>query len=134
MTDTIRIAKPRELVEVAEPVATLFGLLRDWFNVPEEYRFSLLSIDEPVTAIRNPVGVTAFAMRKLQALRYVATGGVETASDVVIALVVELERALEETPALLALIGGSEPSPEARAEFRRCVQAVHLASIVRPAA
>jgi len=127
VTDTIRITKPMELVEVIEPTSTLFELLGKWFNVPGEYEIKLASVDEPSPDIESPEGVTAFAMRKLQALRHAATPGVPAASDVIVALIMEIERALEETPQRLALTGSVNPTVEARSEFLRCVQAVNRA-------
>ena len=48
----------------------------------------------------DPVMIAALAMRKLQALRLLATPGVRTSTDVVLAIINDLERALIQAPAM----------------------------------
>jgi hypothetical protein len=53
-----------------------------------------------VAELGDPVMIAALAMRKLQALRLLATPGVRTATDVVVAIVGDLERALVQAPSM----------------------------------
>ncbi|MDX1620141.1 MAG: hypothetical protein R3320_04065, partial [Nitriliruptorales bacterium] len=60
----------------------------------------LADIDSAVTELGDPVMIAALAMRKLQALRLLATPGVKTSTDVVVAIVQDLNRALLQAPAM----------------------------------
>ena len=60
----------------------------------------LSEVDSAVTELGDPVLVAAMAMRKLQALHLLATPGVRTTTDVVVAIVQDLQRALIQAPAM----------------------------------
>jgi hypothetical protein len=56
--------------------------------------------DAVVREMSDPTMIAALAMRKLQALRLLAMPGVRTSTDVVLAIVNDLERALLQAPAM----------------------------------
>ena len=58
----------------------------------------LSAVDAAVSELGDPQMVAALAMRKLQALHLLATPGVRTATDVVVSIVNDLERALIQAP------------------------------------
>jgi hypothetical protein len=58
----------------------------------------LAEVDSAVSQLGDPQMVAALAMRKLQALHLLATPGVRTATDVVVAIVNDLDRALVQAP------------------------------------
>lgn len=122
--DTISATKPTELLATANAAATLFSLLRDWFEMEDSYTLDLSSVDAADEALSDPVAVIAFAMRKLQALRRAAQPGLKTHSDIVVTLVTELERVLHEVPLFLRRLDRSLPPTEAREAFSRCVRVV----------
>ena len=62
----------------------------------------LADIDSAVIELGDPEMIAALAMRKLQALRLLATPGVRTTTDVVVAIVNDLDRALLQAPDLAA--------------------------------
>lgn len=86
------IPKPRELLALHDVTAELFTLLRAWFDVPERVTIDLEAIDSAVKELGDLQLIAAMAMRKLQALHLLATPGVRTATDVVVAIVQDLER------------------------------------------
>lgn len=92
------IDKPRELLALDAVTAELFETLRRWFDVPQSVPLDLRSVDSAVAELGDPQMVVALAMRKLQALNLLATPGVRTATDVVVAIVNDLERALIQAP------------------------------------
>jgi hypothetical protein len=92
------VAKPDELLALHDVTAELFGTLKGWFDVPERVAMTLTDIDAAVTELGDPVMVAAVAMRKLQALRLLSQPGVRTSTDVVVAIVQDLDRALLEAP------------------------------------
>lgn len=96
-----RREKPPELLELYEVAATLFASLKEVFNVPETYEFSLQHVDVTAHHLHNPGDVAAFAMLQVQALRLIATPDVVTASDVVVGIAAGLTRALEELACFL---------------------------------
>ena len=100
--DYPRREKPAELLELYEVAATLFSTLRETFNVPETYEFSLRHVDDAAPHLRDTIDVAAFAMRNVQALRWIATPNVVTVSDAVVGLMAELTRTLEELACSLA--------------------------------
>ena len=61
---------------------------------------NLTDVDAVILEMSDPVMIAALAMRKLQALRLLATPGVRTSSDVVLAIVNDLERALVQAPVM----------------------------------
>ncbi len=102
MTDdaTPVIAKPDELLALHRTAAELFTILKRWFAVPESVPLNLTDVDAVVLEMSDPVMIAALAMRKLQALRLLATPGVRTSTDVVLAIVNDLERALLQAPVM----------------------------------
>jgi len=96
--DEAAIPKPDELLALSGVAAELFDTLRRWFDVPAEVTLDLSEVDSAVTELGDPVLVAAMAMRKLQALHLLATPGVRTTTDVVVAIVQDLQRALIQAP------------------------------------
>lgn len=92
------LAKPDELLAIDGATEELFELLRRWFDVPPAITLDLADIDSAVAELGDPQMVAAMAMRKLQALHLLATPGVRTTTDVVVAIVNDLERALVQAP------------------------------------
>ena len=76
----------------------LFDTLRAWFDVPPTVMVDLRSVDSAIGELGDPQMIAALAMRKLQALNLLATPGVLTATDVVVAIVQDLDRALVQAP------------------------------------
>lgn len=94
------LAKPDELLALHDVTASLFATLQQWFEVPRSVALDLAEIDSAVAELADPQMVAALAMRKLQALHLVATPGVATATDVVVAIINDLDRALAQAPNL----------------------------------
>lgn len=92
------IAKPDELLALHDVAAELFDTLRRWFDVPAAVRIDLAEVDSAVAELGDPQMIAALAMRKLQALHLLATPGVRTTTDVVVAIIQDLERALLQAP------------------------------------
>jgi hypothetical protein len=92
------IDKPDALLALHGVSAELFDTLRQWFAVPDEVTIDLLSVDSAVAELGDPQMIAALAMRKLQALNLLATPGVRTTTDVVVAIIQDLERALLQAP------------------------------------
>jgi hypothetical protein len=92
------ITKPDELLALHDVTAELFTTLRAWFDVPDRVGLSLDDIDAAVSELGDPVMIAALAMRKLQALRLLSQPGVRTSTDVVVAIVQDLDRALLQAP------------------------------------
>jgi hypothetical protein len=98
--ETPVIPKPDELLALHSVTEELFTTLKRWFSVPDAVPLNLTDIDAVVTEMSDPLMIAALAMRKLQALRLLATPGVRTATDVVLAIVSDLERALLQAPVM----------------------------------
>jgi hypothetical protein len=98
--DEAPIGKPDELLAVADVAEEMFDTLRQWFDVPPRVTLDLSEVDSAVAELGDPVLVAAMAMRKLQALHLLATPGVRTTTDVVVAIVQDLQRALIQAPAM----------------------------------
>jgi hypothetical protein len=98
--DEDAIAKPDELLALSAVATELFETLRRWFDVPPRVSLDLSEVDSAVTELGDPVLVAAMAMRKLQALHLLATPGVRTTTDVVVAIVQDLQRALIQAPTM----------------------------------
>jgi hypothetical protein len=98
--DEDAIAKPDELLALSAVAAELFETLRRWFDVPPRVSLDLSEVDSAVAELGDPVLVAAMAMRKLQALHLLATPGVRTTTDVVVAIVQDLQRALIQAPTM----------------------------------
>lgn len=94
------IAKPMELLAARSSAHALFGLLRDWFAVPNAVTLDLRQVDSAVAELADPQLVMAMAMRKLQALHLLTTPGVRTTTDVVLTVIQDLERALLQAPSM----------------------------------
>lgn len=94
------IPKPDELLALHGVTEELFDTLREWFDVPARAVISLDDIDAAVEELGDPVMIAALAMRKLQALRLLSTPGVRTSTDVVVAIVQDLNRALLQAPTM----------------------------------
>jgi hypothetical protein len=94
------IPKPRELLAARTSAEQLFGLLRQWFDVPESVEIDLRAVDSAVSELGEPKLVMAMAMRKLQALHLLTTPGVLTTTDVVLTVIQDLERALLQAPSM----------------------------------
>ena len=94
------MAKPDELLALHDVTAELFTTLRHWFEIPDTVSLDLRDIDSAVAELGDPQMVAALAMRKLQALHLLATPGVRTTTDVVVAIVNDLQRALLQAPAM----------------------------------
>lgn len=94
------IPKPDELLALHGVTEELFETLKRWFSVPDRVPLDLSDIDAVVAEMSDPVMIAALAMRKLQALRLLATPGVRTATDVVVAIVGDLDRALVQAPVM----------------------------------
>jgi hypothetical protein len=92
------IAKPHELLAARTSAEVLFGLLREWFEVPPHVTIDLRGVDSAVAELSDPRLVMAMAMRKLQALHLLTTPGVRTTTDVVLTVLQDLERALVQAP------------------------------------
>lgn len=102
------VAKPDELLALHDVTAELFSMLRGWFNVPGHVTIDLQTIDSAVQELGDPVLIAAMAMRKLQALRLLSTPGVRTSTDVVVAIVQDLDRALMQAPAMRLKLAAAE--------------------------
>jgi hypothetical protein len=94
------ISKPDELLAVHGVTAQMFTILRRWFDVPEAVSLDLTAIDSAVAELGEPRLIAAMAMRKLQALHLLSTPGVRTSTDVVVAIVQDLQRALIQAPSM----------------------------------
>lgn len=92
------IDKPDELLALHDTSEELFETLRLWFAVPDLVEIDLTAVDSAVRELGDPQMIAALAMRKLQALHLLATPGVRTTTDVVIAITQDLERALLQAP------------------------------------
>ena len=99
MTDSIdALPKPDALLALHDVTTELFDTLRTWFDVPPTVMIDLRAVDSAVGELGDPQMIAALAMRKLQALNLLATPGVLTATDVVVAIVQDLDRALVQAP------------------------------------
>lgn len=92
------VAKPDELLALHGVSAELFEILKGWFAIGDSVALDLGEIDSAVGELGDPQMVIALAMRKLQALHLLATPGVRTVTDVVVAIINDLERAMVQAP------------------------------------
>jgi hypothetical protein len=92
------IEKPDELLALHDASEELFETMRRWFAVPDAVEIDLAAVDSAVRELGDPLMIAALAMRKLQALHLLATPGVRTTTDVVVAIIQDLERALLQAP------------------------------------
>lgn len=94
------IPKPDALLALHDVAAEMFLMLRNWFGVAPKITLDLREVDSAVAELGDPVLIAALAMRKLQALHLLATPGVATTTDVVVAIVNDLDRALIQAPVM----------------------------------
>lgn len=96
------VAKPPELLALHDVTAELFDTLQTWFGVPDRVSVDLAAVDsdEAIRQMSDPVMIAAFAMRKLQALHLLSRPGVRTSTDVIVAMVQDLTRALLQAPSM----------------------------------
>ena len=94
------VAKPDELLALHGVTSRMFTILRRWFDVPSSISLDLTAVDSAVVELGDPRLIAAMAMRKLQALHLLATPGVKTSTDVVVAIVQDLQRALIQAPTM----------------------------------
>lgn len=94
------IPKPDELLALHGVTAELFAILRRWFDIPESVTLDLTAVDSAAAELGEPRLIAAMAMRKLQALNLLATPGVPTSTDVIVAIVQDLQRALLQAPVM----------------------------------
>ncbi len=94
------VEKPAELLALHDVTAELFEMLQRWFTVPAAMSVDISAVDseEAVRQLGDPVMIAAFAMRKLQALHLLSRPGVRTSTDVIVAMVQDLTRALLQAP------------------------------------
>ena len=94
ITDDDRL-KPSELLSLYHTTSDVFTILKEEFRVPDTYEIKLHHIDAAEQYLNETLDIAAVTLRKIQALRWVATPGVETTTDVVVALAADLQRALD---------------------------------------
>lgn len=92
------VPKPDALLALHTTTETMFETLRRWFGVGPSISLNLGSIDSATAELSDPVLIAAMAMRKLQALHLLSTPGVRTTTDVIVAIVQDLDRALLQAP------------------------------------
>ena len=94
------ISKPDSLLALHDVTEILFNTLREWFDIESTITLDLKEIDSAVIELGKPEIIAAMAMRKLQALRLISTPGVLTTTDIVIAIINDLDRALLQAPSM----------------------------------
>ena len=94
------IPKPDSLLALHTVAENLFNTLRKWFDVKPSVNIDLSEIDSAITELGESEMIAAMAMRKLQALHLIATPGVITTTDVVLAIINDLDRALLQAPSM----------------------------------
>ncbi len=94
------ISKPDSLLALHDVTEILFNTLREWFEIESTITLDLKEIDSAVVELGKPEIIAAMAMRKLQALRLISTPGVLTTTDIVIAIINDLDRALLQAPSM----------------------------------
>lgn len=92
--------KPSGLLALDSVSTELFDLLKGWFQVGDSVSLDLGEIDSAVTEMGDPVLIAAMAMRKLQGLNLLSTPGVRTSTDVVVAIIQDLDRAMLQAPSM----------------------------------
>ena len=94
------IPKPDSFLALHTVAEKLFNTLRKWFDVQQNVTIDLTEIDSAITELGESEMIAAMAMRKLQALHLIATPGVLTTTDVILAIINELDRALLQAPSM----------------------------------
>ena len=88
------IPKPDSFLALHTVAEKLFNTLRKWFDVQRNVTIDLTKIDSAVTELGESEMIAAMAMRKLQALHLIATPGVLTTTDVILAIINDLDSCL----------------------------------------
>ena len=96
MTETPAASKPPEFVALGPLLEFLFTELKRSRAVPDAHTFHLHHVDCADAVLRDWSSVAAFALRKIQALRYLTKAGVRTRNSVVVILVADLNISLTE--------------------------------------
>ena len=94
------IPKPDSFLALHTVAEKLFNTLRKWFDVQPNVTIDLTEIDSAITELGESEMIAAMAMRKLQALHLIATPGVLTTTDVILAIINDLDRALLQAPSM----------------------------------
>lgn len=94
------IPKPDSLLALHTVAENLFNTLRKWFDVKPSVIIDLTEIDSAITELGESEMIAAMAMRKLQALHLIATPGVITTTDMILAIINDLDRALLQAPSM----------------------------------
>ena len=94
------IPKPDSFLALHTVAEELFNTLRKWFDVKPNVTIDLTEIDSAITELGESEMIAAMAMRKLQALHLIATPGVLTTTDVILAIINDLDRALLQAPSM----------------------------------
>ena len=94
------IPKPDSFLALHTVAEKLFNTLRKWFDVQPNVTIDLTEIDSAITELGQSEMIAAMAMRKLQALHLIATPGVLTTTDVILAIINDLDRALLQAPSM----------------------------------
>jgi hypothetical protein len=94
VTDPYAVPKPAEFVALGPLLELLFIELKHSRAVPDTHTFDLRHVDCADAALRDWSSVAAFALRKLQALRYLTKTGVRTRNSIVVILVADLNISL----------------------------------------
>ena len=94
------IPKPDSFLALHTVAENLFNTLRKWFDVKPNVTIDLSEIDSAITELGESEMIAAMAMRKLQALHLIATPGVLTTTDVILAIINDLDRALLQAPSM----------------------------------
>lgn len=86
------LPKPRAVLDLYHLAEEAFDALRRGFpQLGPMYVIPIENVDQPgPEVLRNETDLAAMTLRKLQALRYVATDGVITGNDVVVSLITDL--------------------------------------------
>ena len=94
------LPKPDELLALHSIAKRLFDTLKNWFEIEPKVTIDLAEVDSAVIELSSPHMIIAMAMRKLQALHLIATPGVLTSTDIVVAIVNDIDRALLQAPSM----------------------------------
>ena len=94
------IPKPDSFLALHTVAENLFNTLRKWFDVQPNVTIDLTEIDSAITELGESEMIAAMAMRKLQALHLIATPGVLTTTDVILAIINDRDRALLQAPSM----------------------------------
>jgi hypothetical protein len=87
--------KPPELLDLYDDTLKVFKIIKEEFVISDTYTLVLHDVDAAGPFLIKTRDIAAITMRKIQALRWVATPGVETTNDVVVTLAADLQRSLD---------------------------------------